>query len=511
MSRAHKLQCSREICFVDSTSACDPEQHSITFVMTPCAAGAVPLGIIITKGQTSESYCAGFQLLLDIVSNSFHPKIFLTDNSEAEILALNKIFPNSLTLLCIFHVLQAVWRWLWDSKHGIPKEDRQNLMHSFRKILYSRTYQDAEKAFYDISSTKYENWVKYVEGYWQFKEKWCLAWRSEDSKGHYTNNFCEVSIRLFKDNILCRVKAYNVIALIDTISLVLEKFYKSKLREFSNSRSSQARLHLLSMTEKTKYLQKDDIISLNDFTFKVPSETCKNMYHFVDLESGLCSCFQGSEGKFCKHQCAIYRLFDIKTKYFPPVTTEDRYIIAKLALGDEAPNISFYEPFVLKSVSDNLSRDSLNKFHKEDSIVANNTPELFNVDHFKPLANDNKDSNIEEICNLIKEHHSSFGSSFNGLKILKDRLKKIKSEGQWENFIHTAGNCVPLRVKRNATIRVQPTAISRRTPGVTKGAKRLPSGRRFKTEMTTRKKRQRNLRLNIEQNRPNAISHGHNH
>ncbi|KAL1516147.1 hypothetical protein ABEB36_000066 [Hypothenemus hampei] len=50
MARAHAAKLSKEICFVDSTSACDAEQHAITFVMAPCAAGAISLAIIITKG-----------------------------------------------------------------------------------------------------------------------------------------------------------------------------------------------------------------------------------------------------------------------------------------------------------------------------------------------------------------------------------------------------------------------------------------------------------------------------
>lgn len=50
MKRAHKLKTSGQMVFVDSTSACDAENHCITFMMAPCAAGAVPLAIIITKG-----------------------------------------------------------------------------------------------------------------------------------------------------------------------------------------------------------------------------------------------------------------------------------------------------------------------------------------------------------------------------------------------------------------------------------------------------------------------------
>jgi len=45
------LRTSSDIIFVDTTSACDPQNHAITFMLAPCAAGAVPLAIIITKGM----------------------------------------------------------------------------------------------------------------------------------------------------------------------------------------------------------------------------------------------------------------------------------------------------------------------------------------------------------------------------------------------------------------------------------------------------------------------------
>jgi len=51
MKRAHLLRTSSDIVFVDSTSACDPENHTTTFVLAPCATGDVPLGIIITQGN----------------------------------------------------------------------------------------------------------------------------------------------------------------------------------------------------------------------------------------------------------------------------------------------------------------------------------------------------------------------------------------------------------------------------------------------------------------------------
>ncbi|GBN11552.1 hypothetical protein AVEN_246250-1 [Araneus ventricosus] len=169
MKRSHCLPTSKEIIFVDSTSSCDAESHSVAFMLTPCAAGwlvvlgflaqeppsaagAVPVGIFITKGQTESSYKQGFRLILNILKESAFcnkggPATFITDDSDAEISALKKTWPQSQHFLCIFHVGQAVWRWLWDSKNGIPNNYRKQLMSHFQQIMYAETPACAEEAY----------------------------------------------------------------------------------------------------------------------------------------------------------------------------------------------------------------------------------------------------------------------------------------------------------------------------------------------------------------------------
>jgi len=69
------------------------------------------------------------------------------------------------------------------------------------------------------------------------------------------------------------------------------------------------------------------------------------------------------------------------------------------------------------------------------------------------------------------------GSSYDNLLKFKSRLEKINSEGQFNTFLATAGSKSMLLRQRDGTaIRVQPTTISRRKPGITRGSKRLPSG-----------------------------------
>jgi len=52
------------------------------------------------------------------------------------------------------------------------------------------------------------NFVDYITAFWERGEHWGMAWRKIAClRGHNTNNFAEVTVRLFKDNILTRCKA----------------------------------------------------------------------------------------------------------------------------------------------------------------------------------------------------------------------------------------------------------------------------------------------------------------
>ncbi|KAF0723720.1 Uncharacterized protein FWK35_00027157 [Aphis craccivora] len=65
----------------------------------------------------------------------------------------------------------------------------------------------------------------------------------------------------------------------------------------------------------------------------------------------------------------------------------------------------------------------------------------------------------------------------------------MRYKGSWESFLHTAGNqAVQLRRRSGAAIRVQPTTIARRLPLITRGSKRLPSGRPAKNEIILKKR-----------------------
>jgi len=189
--------------------------------------------------------------------------------------------------------------------------------------------------------SNYPMWQKYITvHHWKYKENCCLIWRDHTNRGHQTNNFSEVSVRIFKENILCRVKAYNVISLIDLSCTKLKEYYKKKFLEFSNDRNSTARLFFRKLIKKIDYVTKEDIYIDNE-EFYVQSEKNKKIMYCVEPNIGVCSCEAGIHVQFCKHQCIIYKYFKTTGINFPPITVEDKYLILKLALGDRAPHKCF--------------------------------------------------------------------------------------------------------------------------------------------------------------------------
>lgn len=68
-----------------------------------------------------------------------HPECFITDDSDAERGALREVWPHSKLFLCVFHVLQAAWRWLWVSRNDVANDDRKPLISVLKKLVYAES------------------------------------------------------------------------------------------------------------------------------------------------------------------------------------------------------------------------------------------------------------------------------------------------------------------------------------------------------------------------------------
>ena len=84
-----------------------------------------------------------FTILKSILPEDFSsgPSVIMTNNWD-ELYELSYNWPDATLLLCNFHVLHQVWRWLYESCHGIAKNDRVIIMKLFQKLGYAKDIED---------------------------------------------------------------------------------------------------------------------------------------------------------------------------------------------------------------------------------------------------------------------------------------------------------------------------------------------------------------------------------
>lgn len=159
----------------------------------------------------------------------------------------------------------------------------------------------------------------------------------------------------------------------------------------------------------------------------------------------------------------------------PPLSLVEKYILAKLALGDELKSeVSFFDG--LKPTNDYSSQNSkviqlvhLNDILRNSSIISY----LDSCD----VKND-IDNNITLLkANLSRNHDLLLRTTVTNkyLSQINRQLSKITSDQQALNFLIESNSL--FRKRKGGLTKVQLTSISRRRNGVSRGCKRLNSGR----------------------------------
>lgn len=286
---------------------------------------------------------------------------------------------------------------------------------------------------------------QYISKYWARHEDWCLTYRGSNTHGHQTNNFSEVCVRLYKDIVLSRCKTYNLVALVDFTCTTMEQYYIRRLRDFANRRYDEGK-HLLKVQFKNASYLKKDILKIDEFTYKVPSEKNDLVLYDVNIEIGRCSCLVGRLGKTCKHQAGVYLFYyDIQTN-----DSENSYQIARLALGEKAKSREFYKPLISaqKINFPSTSTDNIDLYDQHSVAEVNTSMSHEN----KPLSddqnsfNDNAESSsFEAMLKLMQEYNKKFGTAENSVKKYLSRLQRVTTRNAWDSFLCSAGCSIPLR------------------------------------------------------------------
>jgi hypothetical protein len=73
--------------------------------------------------------------------------------------------------------------------------------------------------------------------YWERKEDWALYNRKGVlTRANNTNNYAEAAMRVLKDRVFERVKAFNLAQMVDFVITRLEGYYERKLLDAAHNR-----------------------------------------------------------------------------------------------------------------------------------------------------------------------------------------------------------------------------------------------------------------------------------
>lgn len=139
----------------------------------------------------------------------------------------------------------------------------------------------------------YHKVIQPVEVYWSRREMCCVACKTAIQRGHHNNNYSEVTVRLFKDIVLSRCKAYNTVALVDFIFTTMENYYCNRLLDFTHSRIPTHHLQLHYQMDKASYVTSNMTGQSAESVFSVQSQSSNDVWHTVDVTVGVCSCDDG--------------------------------------------------------------------------------------------------------------------------------------------------------------------------------------------------------------------------
>lgn len=349
MRRVHQhLKTSGELVFIDASGNMDRSHCRVFVLLTHSVVGGLPLGVVMTTNETHQTIETALKLFNDMLGDSaFYgrgsqgPVVIMTDDAKAERQALKVAYPKATLLLCSFHVLQAFWRFLWDSKNGVPEGERPELFHLLKDILYASTEEEMDNNFrraeISLLLSKHPKVQRYLVNLYQRKSEWAICCRSSlPIHGNNTNNFVEAAMRVLKDQVLMRTKAFNMVQLADFIVMRMDSYYQRRCIDVANNMTQD---HSHSKFLATSKLQQcPQITKLNDTDFEVTSFTNSTIVYTVDMDAGFCSCHMGCTGGPCKHQELVMNRFNIPSRNFiPSCDPKMKQLLHKVATGSDVP------------------------------------------------------------------------------------------------------------------------------------------------------------------------------
>lgn len=170
------------------------------------------------------------------------------------------------------------------------------------------------------------------KSYTKKKDQWALCFRKGlITRGQNTNNISEAGMKIVKDVILQRTKAYSPVQLFYFIINDLVAFYEMKLLYIAANRPPQYLQNKYSLTKAQKKYLRYKSVDTSPVLFDV-TYILHNTQYLVDLDLGLCSCPHGDTEFPCKHQMFIAQKLNIDLSICLPMTEDMKKKITHISI-----------------------------------------------------------------------------------------------------------------------------------------------------------------------------------
>ncbi|KAJ8333580.1 hypothetical protein SKAU_G00415880 [Synaphobranchus kaupii] len=284
---------SVEMTFVDSSGNCDRHNHRFFLLLTHSSAGGLPLGVLITTLESQTTITAAMELFNIIMPNEkFFGRpaglcVIMTDDCAALRQSLCTVYPKATLVLCVFH-LQVMWRWLWNTYSGVPKQHRAHLLKSFKVLVYAETSTALMGSYTTLMEDHIA--VQHPKFLWHLKE---VFERREEMEAYY----------------ICRLTA-----------------------------AANNRLRVIHKKGEGKgEINSDAIVQEDQSNYTVASSSSTGLFYHVNMAIGCCTCPVGISGGPCKHQSVVASKFG-QHESFPRISTPaTRKLYYEIATVSEEP------------------------------------------------------------------------------------------------------------------------------------------------------------------------------
>ena len=227
------LRYGNAIFLLDATYKTTKYSLPLFFVCVKTNVDYMVVGHFVIQNEDASSIAEALEILRSW-NPTWQPRNAMCDFSEAEINALESLFPGISVMICDFHREQAWERWTKKSQNGLSHDQREELLACLRGVAFANSEINLAKALQNLESCPSFSLPKVSE--WLSKtwlpviHRWCRFYRNNESDIVInTNNGLERQNKVLKYDFLTKFSDRSISGL---LTIVKDHYLPSRYRKY---------------------------------------------------------------------------------------------------------------------------------------------------------------------------------------------------------------------------------------------------------------------------------------